>query len=69
MKFERLRSLAEVMEICLGIELLFGFLIGFRPPMPIFNLRKPANEDESKLVTGSLQFGGLCSNRETSTTP
>lgn len=58
-KFERPRSLAEVMEICLGIELLFGFLIGFRPSMPIFNLRKPANEDESKLVTGNLQFGGV----------
>ncbi|MUZ74798.1 hypothetical protein GOZ90_19090 [Agrobacterium vitis] len=56
--FDRLRSLAEVMDLAMGLEMLFGFLVGYRPPMSTFGMRKPANEDPSKLATSRLHLGG-----------
>ncbi|WP_163579870.1 hypothetical protein, partial [Klebsiella pneumoniae] len=56
--FDRLRSLAEVMDLAMALEMLFGFLVGYRPPMSTFGMRKPANEDPSKLATSRLHLGG-----------
>lgn len=58
-KFDQHKSLAQVMDLCMGLELLFGFLVGFRPPMPAFGMRKPAIEDPAKLANSTLRLGGM----------
>ncbi|MET0369851.1 MAG: hypothetical protein ABW039_00590 [Sphingobium sp.] len=37
-RFEKAQSLREVINLCLGLEFLFGFLAGFRPKPPAFNI-------------------------------
>ncbi|NSX94073.1 hypothetical protein [Agrobacterium tumefaciens] len=58
-KFDQHKSLAQVMDLCMGLELLFGFLVGFRPPMPSFGMRKPAIEDSAKLANSTLRIGSM----------
>lgn len=58
--FDRQRSLSEAMDICLGLEFLFGFLVGFRSRPPLFHLwqqRDPEAEDVSR--DAELQIGGV----------
>lgn len=60
--FDSLRSLSEVMDLCLGLELVFGFLAGFRPKLPIFHLRPqtpPDLDHKSSVRVGELELGGV----------
>ena len=60
--FDRLLSLSEAMDLCLGLELVFGFLVGFRPRPPTFHLWLPAGgNDESVSETrgAELELGGV----------
>lgn len=58
--FETLKSLSYVMDICLGLESLFGFLVGYRPPIPVFQLMKPreGEKPEAPVPTAELIIGG-----------
>jgi hypothetical protein len=60
--FDRLRSLPEAMDLCLGLELVFGFLVGFRPKWPTFHLWLQArgdNENVSTMRNAELELGGV----------
>jgi hypothetical protein len=59
--FDRLWSLPEAMDLCLGLELVFGFLVGFRPKIPTFHLWLPAPSEEnaSRVRTAELELGGV----------
>ncbi|TIR25963.1 MAG: hypothetical protein E5X34_07290 [Mesorhizobium sp.] len=60
--FDNLRSLSDVMDLCLGLELTFGFLAGFRPKLPIFHLRPqapPGFDSKSPVPIGELELGGV----------
>jgi len=55
-------SLKRVMELAMGLELLFGFLVGFRPKPPVFTLVSSDTErlDDTEIAaTGKLEFSGL----------
>jgi hypothetical protein len=55
--FEQDRSLNETMTICLGLELLFGFLAGFRPEPSGFQLWSPeADGRDAELSLGGIAF-------------
>lgn len=65
--FETLRSLSETIDLCVALELLFGFLAGFRPKPPIFHIWKPADPDGLAMTNreGELDIGGInFTNRE-----
>lgn len=59
--FDRLRSLSEVMDLGLGLELVFGFLVGFRPEPPTFHLWWPprAENSTSEICDAELSLGGV----------
>lgn len=59
--FDRMLSLSEAMDLSLGLELVFGFLVGFRPEPPTFHLWwLPRAEDESsEMRDAELQLGGV----------
>ncbi|MCP1203734.1 hypothetical protein [Acetobacter oryzoeni] len=62
LKFTALRSLDESIDVCLGLELVFGFLAGFRPKLPIFCLWLPTDgtsmrrSQDPKLDLGGVHF-------------
>lgn len=60
LRFEELRSLSYVMDVCVGLESLFGFLVGYRPPMPVFQLLKPRPKEDpqSPEPISELRIGG-----------
>ncbi|WP_315926889.1 hypothetical protein [Mesorhizobium sp. SP-1A] len=60
LRFEELRSLSYVMDVCVGLESLFGFLVGYRPPMPVFQLLKPRPKEDpqSPEPISGLRIGG-----------
>lgn len=60
-KFDKPRSLKDSMDICLGLELLFGFLVGFRPRPPAFRLWQTTNSSAGDLPapTGELHLSGV----------
>lgn len=58
--FEEVRSLSEALDLCLGIELLFGFLTGFRPRPPVFHLWWAAKaDDDASPRDAELELGGV----------
>lgn len=58
--FDEAKSLNDALDLCLGIELLFGFLTGFRPKFPIFHLWWSAkDEDEGVPHDAELEIGGV----------
>lgn len=62
LKFTALRSLDESIDVCLGLELVFGFLVGFRPKLPTFCLWLPKDgsciqgNQDPKLDLGGVYF-------------
>jgi hypothetical protein len=59
--FNRLLSLSEAMDLSLGLELVFGFLVGFRPEPPTFHLWWPASaeDDAPQVREAELDLGGV----------
>lgn len=61
-KFFEPMSLNKVMNVCLGLEYLFGFLVGFRGRPPVFRVwtDQTYKVGERDLpMDGTLEFGGL----------
>lgn len=58
--FEQPKSLSEAIDLCVGIELLFGFLTDFRPKFPVFHLWWSATDgDETVQRDAELEVGGV----------
>ncbi|MCH7725784.1 MAG: hypothetical protein IH991_04785, partial [Planctomycetes bacterium] len=59
--FDRMLSLSEAMDLSLGLELVFGFLVGFRPEPPTFHLWWPphAEDESSEIRDAELELGGV----------
>ena len=58
--FDQPRSLSEALDLCVGVELLFGFLTGFRPKFPVFHLWWAGMEgDEKAPRDAELELGGV----------
>lgn len=58
--FDAAKSLSETLELCVGIELIFGFLAGFRPKPPVFHLWWES--EEAGIATprdAELEIGGI----------
>jgi hypothetical protein len=67
-KFDTQRSLRDVINLCLGLEFLFGFLTGFRPRPPVFHIWQAdtaavkstqADEGPVRAPEGQLEIGGV----------
>jgi len=57
--FEGPKSLRDALDLCLGIELVFGFLTGYRPRPPIFHLWWQSGESEIRTNDAQLEVGGV----------
>ncbi|WP_157136846.1 hypothetical protein [Sphingomonas sp. PAMC 26617] len=58
--FDQPRSLSEALDLCLGVELLFGFLTGFRPKFPMFHLWGAGTEGNERVPQDAeLELGGV----------
>lgn len=63
--FDQPKTLSEALEFCSGIELLFGFLTGFRPKFPVFHLWWSDDEGDKRTLRDSeLELGGVSSQHE-----
>lgn len=59
--FNEAKSLDETHDICLGLERLFGFLIGYRGPLPEFSVwinKEYELHNHKYFYSGTLEIGG-----------
>lgn len=58
--FDEPKSLSDALELCVGIELVFGFLAGYRPKPPVFHLWwKGEDTDVVTPRDAQLEIGGI----------